>query len=113
MVEEKAKPLNDSSFEQEVLKSEIPVLVDFWAPWCMPCRIVSPIVEELADEYEGKVKFFELNVDSDGPKTARLYGITGIPTLIIFKNGEIADTIIGVIPKQDIAARLDRVLGAL
>jgi len=110
MAEEKVKSLNDSSFEQEVLNSDIPVLVDFWAPWCMPCRIVSPIVEELASEYDGKVKFCKLNVDSDGPYTARQYRITGIPTLVIFKNGGIADQIIGAAPKENIAARLDEVL---
>lgn len=113
MAEEKVKTLNDSSFEQEVLNSDIPVLVDFWAPWCMPCRIVSPIVEELANEYEGRVKFCKINVDADGPNTARRYGIMAIPTLIIFKNGEIADKIVGVVPKQNIAARLDKVLGVL
>jgi len=113
MAEEKVKSLNDSSFEQEVLNSDIPVLVDFWAPWCMPCRIVSPVVEELANEYEGRVKFCKLNVDADGPSTARGYEIIGIPTLIIFKNGEIADKIVGVVPKRDIAARLDKVLGVL
>ncbi|MCK4329729.1 thioredoxin [candidate division WOR-3 bacterium] len=113
MAEEKVKSINDSSFEQEVLDSNIPVLVDFWAPWCMPCKIVSPIVEELANEYEGRVKFCKLNVDADGPNTARLYGIAGIPTLTIFKNGEIADKVVGVMPKHNIAARLDKVLGIL
>ena len=113
MAEEKVKSLNDSSFEQEVLNSDIPVLVDFWAPWCMHCKIVSPIVEELANEYEGRVKFCKMNVDVDGPSTARGYGIIGIPTLIIFKNGEIADNIIGVVPKHNIATRLDKVLGVL
>ena len=113
MDEEKVKILHDSSFKQEVLNSDTPVLVDFWAPWCMPCKIVSPIVEELANEYEGRVKFCKLNVDSDGPNTARQYRIAGIPTLTIFKNGEIADEIVGVVPRHNIAARLDKVLGVL
>ncbi|OYD14605.1 thioredoxin [candidate division WOR-3 bacterium JGI_Cruoil_03_44_89] len=111
MAEENVKPLNDFSFGQEVLESDIPVIVDFWAPWCMPCRIVSPIVEELTNKYEGRVKFCKLNVDADGPNTARQYRITGIPTLLIFKNGRIADQIIGAAPKENIAARLDKVLG--
>ena len=110
MAEENLIHLTDSSFEEEVLKSEVPVIVDFWAPWCMPCRTLGPIMEELASEYDGKVKFCKLNVGDDGPNTARQYRITGIPTLVIFKDGSAVDQMVGVAPKEDISTRLNKVL---
>jgi thioredoxin len=93
--------VNDRNFEQEVLKSEIPVLVDFWAPWCGPCLMVGPTVEEIAKDYEGKVKVCKLNVD-EAPKTASKYGVMSIPTITIFKHGETIDKILGALPKGDI-----------
>ncbi|MEX2007281.1 MAG: thioredoxin, partial [Candidatus Levyibacteriota bacterium] len=84
----------DANFESEVLKSEVPVLVDFWAPWCAPCRIVSPIVEELAKEYEGKLKIGKLNVD-ENPQAAQNFGVMSIPTIILFQNGKPGKTMIG------------------
>jgi len=92
---------SDAAFEQEVLKSEIPVLVDFWAPWCGPCRMIAPAVEAVAQAYPGKLKVVKLNVD-DNPKTPSRYGIMGIPTLILFKGGEVKETIVGVVPKTKI-----------
>ena len=106
-----AKPryVADATFEQEVLKSAKPVLVDFWAPWCGPCRMVAPIVEELAEEYDGKVEFVKLNTD-DNPNTAVKYGIRSIPTLLVFKGGEPVGQIVGFRPKSDLKERLDAVV---
>ena len=104
-----ALEVTDDSFSNEVLKSELPVLVDFWAEWCGPCKMVSPIVEELSNEYNGKIKVTKLDVDSN-PKTAANYGIRGIPTLLIFKDGAAVDQIVGAIPKQQIAERLDKII---
>lgn len=106
-----AKPadVTDATWESTVIKAEKPVLVDFWAPWCGPCRMVAPIVEELADEYAGKVEFAKLNTD-DNPVTAAKYGIRSIPTLLVFKNGQPVGQIIGFRPKSDLKKRLDAVL---
>jgi len=106
-----AKPqeVTDSSWETSVIKAEKPVLVDFWAPWCGPCRMVAPIVEELADEYAGRVEFVKLNTD-DNPATAMKYGIRSIPTLLVFKKGEPVGQIIGFRPKGDLKKRLDAAL---
>ena len=105
----KPKDVTDSDFEQEVLKAAKPVLVDFWAPWCGPCRMVAPIVEELADEYAGKVDFVKMNTD-DNPNTAIKYGIRSIPTLLVFKGGEPVGQIFGFRPKSDLKKRLDAVV---
>jgi thioredoxin 1 len=106
-----AKPfeVTDSSFDTEVLKSDKPVLVDFWAPWCGPCRMVAPIVDELSDEYDGKVKFVKLNTD-DNPQVSVKYQIRSIPTLLVFKSGEPVGQIIGFRPKSDLKKRLDAAL---
>ena len=106
---ENVKVVTDASFEEEVLKASTPVLVDFWAPWCGPCRMVAPIVEELSEEYDGKVKFVKLNTD-DNVATASKYGIRSIPTLLVFKAGEPVGQIIGFRPKSDLKKRLDAVI---
>lgn len=101
--------LTDKNFKTEVLESKLPVLVDFWAEWCAPCRIVSPIVEELAKEYEGKLKVGKLNVDEN--HIASHYGIMSIPTLLIFKNGQVVKTMIGAQSKDNFKREIDSVLG--
>jgi thioredoxin 1 len=98
--------LTDDNFSDEVLSAELPVLVDFWATWCGPCRMIAPIVEELSSEYEGKAKVCKLDVDT-AQKTAAEFGIRSIPTLLIFKEGKVADQLIGAVPKQQIAEKLD------
>jgi thioredoxin 1 len=100
---------SDSTFETDVLENDAPVLVDFWAPWCGPCRMVAPIVEELAEEYDGQVKFVKLNTD-ENPQVAGKYGIRSIPTLLVFKGGEPVSQIVGFRPKSDLAKRLDEAL---
>jgi thioredoxin 1 len=104
-----ALEVTDDSFTNEVLNSELPVLVDFWAEWCGPCKMVSPIVEELSNEYNGKIKVAKLDVDSN-PQTATNYGIRGIPTLLMFKDGSAVDQIVGAVPKTQIAERLDKII---
>ncbi|MCS6802742.1 MAG: thioredoxin [Dehalococcoidia bacterium] len=101
--------VTDQTFQQEVLESDLPVLVDFWAPWCGPCRMVAPAVEALAEEYAGKVKFAKLNTD-ESPVTPSQLGIMGIPTLIVFKGGVEAKRIVGALPKPRIKAAIDEAL---
>ena len=99
----------DANFEQEVLKSEKPVLVDFWAPWCGPCRAVGPVVEDLAEAYRGRVKVGKINID-DNPKTATTYGVMSIPTLILFNKGDIMDKLIGLSPKERLEGLIKKAL---
>lgn len=101
--------ITDDSFQAEVVDSSLPVLVDFWAVWCGPCRMVAPIVDELAVEYEGRIKVGKVDVDSE-QKIAADYGIRSIPTLLIFKNGELADQVVGAVPKKQLVEKLEAVL---
>jgi thioredoxin len=105
----KALEVSDSTFEQEVLQSKEPVLVDFWAVWCGPCKAIAPIVEELAGDYEGKLKVMKLDVDNN-PQTAVAYGVQSIPTLLVFKDGKPAERIIGAVPKKVIVDKLQGVM---
>jgi thioredoxin 1 len=98
--------LNDSSFDNDVLKSEIPVLVDFWAEWCGPCRMMTPTIDSIATDYAGKVKVGKLNVDENGG-TAGRYGIRGIPTLLLFKDGRVVDQRVGAVGKTEVQKMLD------
>jgi len=101
--------VTDNSFEQEVLKSEVPVLVDFWAPWCGPCRMVAPVVDEIAEQYATKVKVVKLNTD-ENPKTASNYGIRSIPTLMLFKAGQRVDMVVGSVPKTTLINTIEKYL---
>jgi len=103
--------VTDASFEQDVLQALVPVLVDFWAAWCGPCRMIGPIVEELAEEYKDRVRVAKMNVD-DNAGTPAQYGVRGIPALLFFKNGELVDQIIGAVPKTQVVGSLEKVLGA-
>ncbi len=103
--------LTDQNFSDEVLQSKIPAFVDFWAPWCGPCKMVGPVVEELAKEYEGKVKVGKLNVD-DNQQTASKYGIMSIPSLMFFKNGQVVKTVIGAQGKEVLKKAIEEVLGS-
>jgi thioredoxin 1 len=102
-----ALQVTDASFKQDVLDSDIPVLVDFWAPWCGPCRMVAPVVDEIAQQYEGKVKVVKLNTD-ENPNVASQYGIRSIPTLMIFKGGQRVDMVVGAVPKTTLANTLEK-----
>ncbi len=104
-----ASPVTDSSFQGEVLESDVPVLVDFWAPWCGPCRMVAPVVEEIAEQYEGQIKVVKLNTD-ENPQVASQYGIRSIPTLMIFKGGQRVDMVVGAVPKTTLANTLEKYL---
>jgi thioredoxin 1 len=98
--------VSDQTFESEVIKSSLPVLLDLWAPWCGPCHMVAPVIESLAGKYKGKVKFCRLNVD-ENPQTAARYRIMSIPTLMFFKEGQVADTVIGAVPERVLQPKID------
>ena len=103
--------VTDASFQAEVLESDVPVLVDFWAPWCGPCRIVAPVLEQMADERGAELKIVKLNVD-ENQQTAAAFEVLSIPTMILFKNGQVAKKVIGAYPKQKLEAELEPVLTA-
>ena len=104
-----AVQVTDGTFKADVLESDVPFLVDFWAPWCGPCRMVAPVVEEIADQYAGQVKVVKLNTD-ENPNTASQYGIRSIPTLMIFKGGQRVDMVVGAVPKTTLASTLEKYL---
>ncbi len=102
--------LTENNFNSEVLESSLPVLVDFWAPWCGPCKMIAPHVEQISKEYEGKLKVAKCNVDNNG-NTATKYGISGIPALLLFIDGEVKETIVGAVPKKRILSKIEPHLG--
>jgi thioredoxin 1 len=101
-----AAQVNDAAFDAEVLKSDLPVLVDFWAPWCGPCRAIAPVIDELTQEFDGKVKIMKMNVD-ENPGTPSKFGIRAIPTLILFKNGEVVEQVTGAVSKASLKQMLN------
>lgn len=109
MASENVIQLKDATFKNEVLDAEQPVLVDFWAAWCGPCKMIAPVIEELAEDYKGKVKICKLNVDENG-KTAQDYGVMSIPTMILYKNGAEMQRLVGFMPKTNIAKVLDQAI---
>ena len=102
--------INDDNFEVEVLKSQLPVLVDFWADWCMPCKALGPIIDELAQDFEGRVKFGKLDTDANRDASVK-FNITAIPTVILFKNGEVIQKFVGVTPKTEFTTQLEQLVG--
>jgi thioredoxin 1 len=106
---ENVREISDSDFQAQVLSATIPTLVDFWAPWCGPCKSIAPVLEELAKEFAGKVQIMKLNVD-ENPRTPSMYNVRGIPNLVIFKNGEVVDQIVGAVPKDQLQAALTKAI---
>lgn len=104
-----AAQVTDATFKEEVIESDVPVLVDFWAPWCGPCRMVAPVVDEISEQYKGQVKVVKINTD-ENPNVASQYGIRSIPTLMVFKGGQRVDMVVGAVPKTTLASTLDKYL---
>jgi thioredoxin len=103
--------VTDATFEKEVIKSKEPVLIDFWAPWCAPCRAIAPVIDDLANEYSGRLKVVKINVD-DNPEVPARYGVRGIPNLLIIKGGEVKEQIVGAVPKGHLVRAVDTALAA-
>jgi thioredoxin 1 len=103
------RDVSDQTFETEVLQSTVPVLIDFWAPWCAPCRAIAPVVEELAREYDGRIKVLKMNVD-DNPQTPTRYGVRGIPNLILFQGGSVREQIVGAVPKKRLVDAITQIV---
>ena len=101
--------INDGSFEAEVLKSSVPCLVDFWAPWCGPCKSIAPVLEELSKEFAGKIKICKINVD-DNPQTPTQFNVRGIPNLIFFKDGKVIEQIVGAVPKEQLVTAISKLI---
>jgi len=101
--------INDKDFEAKVVKSAQPVLVDMWAPWCVPCRMVAPVVDKLSQKYSGKMTFYKMNID-ESPRVPASFRVMSIPTLMLFKNGKAVDTIVGAVPEKTLSSRIDAVL---
>lgn len=110
MSSDAVKIATDANFEQEVIQSSTPALIDFWAVWCGPCRALAPVIDEVANENKGKINVFKLNVD-ENPDTAAKYGIRGIPTVLFFKNGQVAHQSVGVVPKAELQKMVDKLIG--
>jgi len=106
---EKVKEISDSDFDNEVLEADTPVLVDFWAPWCAPCKSIAPILEEIAEEFQGQLKVVKLNVD-DNPNTPAKYSVRGIPNLVFFKSGDVVEQIVGAVPKDQLTNAVKKAL---
>lgn len=107
MASDKVLTFTDANFEAEVLQSETPVLVDFWATWCAPCKAIAPVIDAIAEEFDGKVKVGKVNVD-DSPATPGKYGVRGIPTIILFKEGKMVDHVVGAVPKAQLTALINK-----
>jgi thioredoxin 1 len=101
--------ITDANFETEVINSDLPVLIDFWAPWCAPCRAIGPVVDELSREFTGKLKVVKMNVD-DNPLTPSRFGVRSIPNLLIFKSGQVKDQIVGAVPKQTFLTAINKIV---
>jgi thioredoxin 1 len=101
--------ISDGEFEQKVIKSSVPVLIDFWAPWCVPCKMVAPVVEKLSHKYNGKMNFFKINID-ENPRTPARFQVMSIPSLMIFKNGKVVETVVGAVPERNLVSRIDGVV---
>lgn len=110
MAGEQVKTATEQNFQAEVVDGQTPALVDFWAPWCGPCKALTPIIDELAEEYAGKLNVFKLNVD-DNPNIAAQFGVRGIPTILLFKGGEVAQQQVGVVPKDTLKGFIDQIVG--
>jgi thioredoxin 1 len=109
MASEKVNAFGDDNFDKEVLQADIPVLVDFWATWCAPCKAIAPVIDAIADEYDGRVKVGKVNVD-ESPATPAKYGVRGIPTIILFKEGKVLDQVVGAVPKGQLEALIKKAL---